>query len=520
MKTPYQCMTRLGQGSILCAAKGTSIHTFDLDAGAEPSFLSSWTHPHSKQVGDNEPQETNLEVNEQESGQPPSKKRKLDSGEKSNGSGETNKADSVVAEAPANGKKQKKARPSYQQQELPFVILLAATEDGSHLVAVTGQDKSIWVFEHEGKGGLKELGQRAMPKRPSSIVITPDGQTILSADKFGDVYSLPLIPSSSTSLEAPESSTSTPTPAPTTTSPTPSTTTATFKPAANRLTVHSARNLRALEEQERILASRKDIPKDGPSFTHSLILGHVSMLTALTLATSSDGKPYIITGDRDEHIRVSRGVPQAHVIEHYCLGHESFVAALCVPAARPEILVSGGGDDAVFVWDWKAGTLLRRVDVLGLVRGVLPDAGKVAVAQLCSCEVEGRCYVLVICELVPAIFVFELLPDSSLEHVQTLGLPGSPLDATIAPKSNGTLRLVVATDPYQSTPQTGEQDNGKNTEESSLLLFERDETGSWIRQGAVPDVADGNLSLSREELEKALYTVGKLRKTEFDDDAE
>ncbi|KAI2640529.1 hypothetical protein GGS26DRAFT_586532 [Hypomontagnella submonticulosa] len=517
MNTPYQCVTRLGQGSILCAAKGTSIHTFDLDAG--PSFLSSWTHPRAKQAGDSGPQETNNEVNEQESGQPPSKKRKLDSDKKSNGEGETNKADTGVADAAANGKKQKKARPSYQQQELPFVVLLASTEDGSHLVAVTSQDKSIWVFEHDGKGGLKELGQRAMPKRPSSIVITPGGNTILSADKFGDVYSLPLIPSPSASSEAPESRTPTPTPTPAPPS-TASTATSTFKPAANRLTVHSARNRRALEEQERILASRKDVPKEGPAFEHSLILGHVSMLTALALATS-DGKPYIITGDRDEHIRISRGVPQAHVIEHYCLGHESFLNALCVPAARPEILVSGGGDDELFVWDWKAGTLLRKVDLLGLIREVVPDASKVAVSHLYSYDVEGHCYVITICELVPAIFVFQLRPDSSLEHAQTLGLPGSPLDATIAPKPVGPLRLVVATDPHHSTAtNTESQEDVTGPGEPSLLLFERDEAGNWARQGSIADIADGNLDLSREELEKTLYTVGKLRKTEFEDDAE
>ena len=33
-----------------------------------------------------------------------------------------------------------------------------------------------------------------MPKRPCAIALTADDSQILSADKFGDVYSLPLLP--------------------------------------------------------------------------------------------------------------------------------------------------------------------------------------------------------------------------------------------------------------------------------------------------------------------------------------
>lgn len=52
----------------------------------------------------------------------------------------------------------------------------------------------------------------------------------------------------------------------------------------------------------------------------SLLLGHVSLLTTFML---SPDEKYIITADRDEHIRIS-WFPQAFTIERFCLGHEKY----------------------------------------------------------------------------------------------------------------------------------------------------------------------------------------------------
>lgn len=41
-----------------------------------------------------------------------------------------------------------------------MVISLESTSDGQHVVAVTGQDKTVWTFEHDGKGKLKQLSER------------------------------------------------------------------------------------------------------------------------------------------------------------------------------------------------------------------------------------------------------------------------------------------------------------------------------------------------------------------------
>lgn len=192
-----------------------------------------------------------------------------------------------------------------------------------------------------------------MPKRPSAIALTADGSTIICADKFGDVYSIPLLfLDSSASSEGQEESTKTtelltkpPKP---------------FMPAANDLTVHSVRNRRALQSQMR---QKQNISKKSePQFERKLLLGHVSMLTDIALI-ERNGQNYIITADRDEHIRISRGIPQAHIIEGYCLGHKDFVSRLCLPTRQPNLLISGGGDNDIYVWDWSIGKLLYKVNL-------------------------------------------------------------------------------------------------------------------------------------------------------------
>ena len=229
-----------------------------------------------------------------------------------------------------------------------------------------------------------------MPKRPCSLVITPDNETILSADKFGDVYSLPLIPSQdpvTADQQAKEDSpvTASPSPAPAEEKP--------FKSQANELTVHTVRNRKALLDQ---LISAKSTKKGGgaqkaevPFFERTLLLGHVSLLTAVALGHDSQRRPYIITADRDEHIRVSRGTAeQSHVTEAFCMGHDEFVNRLCIPdggaseGSLGHLLVSGGGDSNLFVWSWLEGRLLAKTPLLSAVKGVLPGAVKIAVTGL------------------------------------------------------------------------------------------------------------------------------------------
>ena len=73
---------------------------------------------------------------------------------------------------------------------------------------------------------------RSMPKRLCSITLTPDEQTLVAADKFGDVYAVPLVP---TADHDPRKSQTTQKEK--------------FEPSASEFTVHTKGNLEALRQQ-------------------------------------------------------------------------------------------------------------------------------------------------------------------------------------------------------------------------------------------------------------------------------
>ena len=201
-----------------------------------------------------------------------------------------------------------------------------------------------------------------MPKRPCAVTLTPDDKTILCADKFGDVYSLPLVDqayevsvtrSGADDGGADHINQQAQKP---------------FVLSASSSTVHTKKNREALRQQQRLSQSKTD--NKALKFDHQLVLGHVSLLTdiaCVSLNSSQRLRNYVLTSDRDEHIRVSRGMPQAHIIEGFCLAHSEFVSKLCILRKHPRLLISGGGDDYLLLWDWLSGRVQQKIDLKGPV---------------------------------------------------------------------------------------------------------------------------------------------------------
>ncbi|KAF5004740.1 hypothetical protein FDECE_8785 [Fusarium decemcellulare] len=532
MKIPYNVVHV--SGNVLFAARGGKIHSFSLDDGAH---LSTWKHPDvdkvdaavkaiSDEASSEKPVSQEPAVAEgQDEDEPPAKRQKVEEPKdeaaraEAEASEEKQPEDKSAAEKKKGGKKSKNRQQNQQRTkehnnisrvpDRPVITHLTSTANGSHILAITGHDKVIWVFENDGKGSLTQLSKRTMPKRPSDVVIGPDSQ-IICADKFGDVYALPLLFDPASQPATPQSSTPTPAkPA--------------YKPSANATTVHSKRNLRALDNQQRHmeLATRTKAETEGKSegvgFELTLLLGHVSMLTALAIG-ESEGRRYIITGDRDEHIRVSRYLPQAYVIEGFCFGHKDFISSMTIPAPRGDILVSGGGDEDLFVWDWKSSKLLSRRSVLALAQEILPDLTKVAVSGLYTLvyphEGSDLVYILAICEDISAIFSWQLTQDNILNHPAIIQLPGKPLDLSVQPASGvDPPKVITALDPSSPT-------NAKSLAIYSLTMTDEKLATSTSALVNDEDIDKAELEVDEKVVRSLLYNIENLRKQSTDRDEE
>ncbi|PTB46863.1 uncharacterized protein TrAFT101_003699 [Trichoderma asperellum] len=523
MKIPYNKVHVRGQ--ILFAARGGAIHTFNLTDG---THISSWKHPDVDKVADsikaiNEAKaEAALEAEANtpatESDGPPAKRQKL---------GGENETAAVTAEAEAStptaaqddkprsghfdgrGKKGKgKAGKDIDNgktrfarvPDRPVITHLTTSPDGSHLLAVSGHDKVVWVFTHDGNGQIEELSQRTMPKRPSAVAIGPDSQ-IICADKFGDVYALPLvIPADGSKTSASLSALPMPTKK-------------AFKPTANPLTVHSKGNrialLNQIKQAELLNESKDAAAADGPGFELNLLLGHVSMLTALVLG-EKEGRKYILTADRDEHIRVSRYIPHAHIIENFCFGHKEFISDMVIPPSNKDILVSGGGDEYIFVWDWLAGKQLFKTSVLSLAQEIAPETTAVAVSSIYTLTYPSEdgplTYILAICEDIKAIFSWKLLENNELHCPGIIQLPGKPLSLAISPSNDDAAPTIIAAiDPDAETKA--------QSLHAFRLTINHGRLAVDVETSFKDKAVEANESdISEEEVRSLLYTVESLRK--------
>ncbi|KAF9940462.1 tRNA (guanine-N(7)-)-methyltransferase non-catalytic subunit trm82 [Mortierella alpina] len=264
--------------------------------------------------------------------------------------------------------------PDAAQENKARVQVLAFSPDGAFL-ATAADDKVMKIWDTES---WKCLGTRTLVRRSNALEFNKDGSHVITADKFGDVYNMIRdIPDVVAPIKTAETS----------------------------------------EEAE-----GDEDEGEQP------ILGHVSMATDLAL--TKDNK-YIITSDRDEHIRVSQ-YPKGHNIETYCLGHTSFVTTIKVlPGASQKYLISGAGDATIRIWEFLKGQEVQTFNIreaLGMPPAEADAEDDVTVFSFSICERKN--HIAVVIEKESRLLILQWDEAAAkAELFKIVELEGTPLSA-------------------------------------------------------------------------------------------
>lgn len=260
-----------------------------------------------------------------------------------------------------------------------YIRSLTLSRDEKFVIGTTDSDKAAVIFQLDFSQDncLSLIKRQVFPKRPCAVSTTIDDATLVVADKFGDVYSIP--------IDGAE-------------------------------------------------------PQDEKALVP--ILGHVSMLSDVLVA-EHDNKQFVLTGDRDEHIKITN-YPKSYVVKHWLFGHHEFVSCLHICDFDNSLLISGGGDDYLVLWKWFTTEKLARIDLRELVQPFLtqehlPPARflaedspmEISVTKVATCTVNNIHLIVVLCENTKCLLTFELQKDYTVKHKQTLTTENALVDFTI-----------------------------------------------------------------------------------------
>ncbi|KAJ3159796.1 tRNA (guanine-N(7)-)-methyltransferase non-catalytic subunit trm82 [Geranomyces michiganensis] len=262
----------------------------------------------------------------------------------------------------------------------------------------------------------------------------------------------------------------------------------TWKKLSSRISIKRASCLSFSKDGTKLIIGDKfgdvyTFKSNDASDKEALILGHVSLLTSMTL--THDGN-YILTADRDEKVRVSR-YPLAFDIVQFCLGHTKFVSAIHIPACAPNLLISGGGDPFLLTWDFMAGKILQRIPLE-------ENEGQVAVSAIESHA--STKVVAVILDSLQKVLLYDASDSTNLKLIQKLELPTDPLN--ICFDADGHLWIALAARTEGNLVEIARYSAGRFTIASSDPVLSHISEIPTPGGETVPD----------------FYTASKLRKAE------
>ncbi|KAK7396381.1 hypothetical protein VNO78_17346 [Psophocarpus tetragonolobus] len=187
--------------------------------------------------------------------------------------------------------------------------------------------------------------------------------------------------------------------------------------------------------------------KPAPLFSH-----YCSIITSLDF--SPDGR-FIVSADRDFKIRVTnfpkKPLNGAHKIQSFCLGHTEFVSCLAFvqsPECPQGLLLSGGGDSTVRLWDIDSGALVDTCEV-AIKAGLLESNGKAeehghAVTDLCT-VLDGLLVAVAIQSLQGIVLLSCNVAAQTLSVAKVVSIAGEAFVPTCLGSSSSTGKLWMVT---------------------------------------------------------------------------
>ncbi|KAL4452620.1 hypothetical protein ABPG75_008282 [Micractinium tetrahymenae] len=304
---------------------------------------------------------------------------------------------------------------------IPFVCGAAFDASGSRLLAGS-EDKGAGLRLWDASS-WELLQSIKVPKKVTNVAFTADGRHVLAADKFGDVLAA-----------------------------------ATEKPAGL---------------------------KEGQQQEPEILLGHYcAIITSLSL---SAGGRLLATTDRDNRVRVSimpaEPLAGAHEIQSFCFGHTAFVTCSAfVQHGGQELLVTGGGDGTLRLWEPFGGKLLHTLE-LPRQQGAPTDA-PVPLALVASPD--GRHLVAAIDGRDELCLLQLDWAAQQLAEVGWFALPGLHLPTCLSFDASGTLWAAggpVADDSTAAFLTCGRLEEGAGSAATAALVAAP--LPAWLPQAAV-----------------------------------
>ncbi|CCH58211.1 hypothetical protein TBLA_0A04150 [Henningerozyma blattae CBS 6284] len=337
---------------------------------------------------------------------------------------------------------------------------LALSRDETKLYACTDSDKAIVVFKIDlttNENCLELVKRQPYPKRPNAITSTLDSKSIVMADKFGDVYDMPL--------------------------------------------------------EGDVVDNVEEL---------NPILGHVSMLTNVLASQDSNGKNYIITSDRDEHIKISH-YPQTFIVNKWLFGHEEFVSSLVIPDYKTNLLFSAGGDHSIFSWDWEKGTLLDKFEYSQTIKPYLTDRhlaperfqnetnDSIEYAVVNITTFKNLPYLAFFVEATPLLIILKVQNDGKLSFFQDIKMSNNIISLSSVYTTKNIPTFAVTLDATEQAGMPTLVELAEFDEANSRFIISKDVCGP-LNNFIIDTLKDDKIAQVEKSSIFPLYTVINLKK--------